>query len=109
MMSPMDSPLMTFGLAKPSLQVQVVSRQFIEQAHKQSRQEAGHQSRHVLGERVLLPRKLSAEFLKRTSTVLLGTVGRIERIGNGLDLLHLGSQFALNFLDGLQPAVDARR
>jgi hypothetical protein len=109
MMSPMDSPLMTFGLAKPSLQVQIVSRQLIERADKQSRQEAGHQGRHVLGERVLLPRELSAEFLKRTSTVLLRAVGRIERIGNGLDLLHPRPQFALNFLDGFHPAVDARR
>lgn len=104
-----DPSLMTFGLAKPPLQVQVVSRQLIERADKQSRQEAGHQFAHVLGERVLLARELSAEFLKRTPPVLLRALCRIERIGNGLDLLHLRPQFALNFLDGFQPAVDARR
>ncbi len=109
MMSPMDSPLMPFRLTKPPLQVQVVSRQFIERANKQSRREAGHQGRHVQGERIFLPRELSAEVVKRMSTVVLRAVGRIERIGNGLDLLHLRPQFALNFLDGLQPAVDARR
>jgi hypothetical protein len=36
-------------------------------------------------------------------------LSRIERIGNGLDLLHLGAQRLLNLLDGLQPAVNARR
>jgi hypothetical protein len=33
----------------------------------------------------------------------------IERIGNGLDLLHMRPQFTLNLLDGLQPAVNACR
>ncbi len=105
----MNSPLMTLGSAKPPLQVQVASRQFIERADKQSRQEAGHRGRHVLGERRPLPRELSAEFLKRTATVLLRTLSRVEHVGNGLDLLHLGQQFFLNLLDRLQPAVYACR
>jgi hypothetical protein len=105
----MDSPLVAFGLAKPSFQVQIVSRQFIDRAPKQPRQKAGHQSHQVLGERVLLLGEALAEFLKVTATVLWRALGRIERIGNGLDLLHLRPQFALNLLDGLQPAVNACR
>lgn len=103
----MDSPLVAFGLAKPSFQIQIVSRQFIDRAQKQPRQKAHHQSRQVLGERVLLPRKTLAEFFKLSATVLLGALSRIERIGNGLDQFHLRPQFALDFLDGLQPAVNA--
>ena len=71
MTPPMDSPLVAFGLAKPSLQVQIVARQFIDRPQKQPRQKADHQSRHVLGERVLLLGEALAEFLKLTATVLL--------------------------------------
>jgi hypothetical protein len=39
----------------------------------------------------------------------LRALSRIERIGHGLDLLHLRPQFALNLLHDLQPAVDAGR
>jgi hypothetical protein len=104
-----DSPFVTFGLTKPPFQVQIVSRQFIQRAHKQSRQKAGHQFGHVLGERVSLSGEFAAEFLKLTATILLRALSRIERIGNGLDLLHLGAQCLLYLLDGLQPAVNARR
>lgn len=67
----MDSPLVAFGLAKPSFQVQIVSRQFINRAQKQPRQKAGHQSRHVLGERVMSLGEGLLELLKLTATVLL--------------------------------------
>jgi hypothetical protein len=67
----MDSPLVAFGLAKPSFQVQIVSRQFIDRAEKQAGQKAGHQLDQMLGKRVRLPGEALAEFLKRTPTVLL--------------------------------------
>ena len=105
----MDSPLVAFGLAKPAFQVQIVSRHVIDWAQKQSRQKADHQSRQVLGERVFLLGESLAEFLKRAAAVLLRALSRIKRIGNGLDLLHLRSQFALNLFHGRQPAVDAVR
>jgi hypothetical protein len=90
----MDSPFVAFGLAKPPFQVQVVSRQFIDRASKQPRQKAGHQSGQVPGERVLLPGESAAKFLKRTAAVFGRALGRIERVGNGLKLLHLRPQFA---------------
>jgi hypothetical protein len=90
MTPPMDSPFVAFGLAKPPFQVQIVSRQFIDRAQKQSWQKAGHQPRHVLDERVMLLGESSAEFLKFTAAILLRALTRIERIGNGLELLHLG-------------------
>jgi hypothetical protein len=105
----MDMPLVALGLTKPPLQVQIVSRQFIDRTQKQPRQKAGHQSRHVPGERVMLFGESSAEFLKLAATVLLRALKRIERVGNGLDLLHLRPQFLLSLLDGLQPAVNAGR
>jgi hypothetical protein len=107
--SAVDSPLVAFGLAKPSFQVQIVSRQFIDRAEKQPRQKAGHQLHQVLGERVLLLGEAVAKFLKLLATFRLRAPGRIERIGNGLDLLHLRPQFGLNLFDGLQPAVNAVR
>jgi hypothetical protein len=105
----MDAPGVAFGLTKPPFQVQIVARQVIERTDKQARQKAGHQSRHVLGERVVLPGESAAEFLKLTATLLGQDLRRIECIGNGLDLLDLWSQFLLNLHDGLQPAVNAGR
>ncbi len=67
----MDSPLVAFGLAKPSLQIEIVSRQFIDRAEKQSRQKTSHQSHHVLGERVWLLGEVPAKFFKLVATVLL--------------------------------------
>lgn len=66
-----DSPLMAFGLAKPSFQFQIVSRQFIDWAQEQPGQKARHQSHQVLSERVLLLGEVLAEFLELTATVLL--------------------------------------
>jgi hypothetical protein len=43
----------------------------------------------VLSERVLLLGEVLAEFLELTATVLLRALRRIERIGNGVELLHL--------------------
>jgi hypothetical protein len=37
----------------------------------------------------------------------LGSLIGIERVGHGLELLHLRPQFGLNFRDGLQSAVKA--
>ena len=105
----MDSPLVALGLAKPPFQVQIVSRQFIDRTPKQPRQKAGHQSRHVPDEWVVLFGESSAEIFKLTATGLLRALKGIERVGNGLDLLHLRPQFVLNLLDGLQPTVDACR
>ena len=105
----MDSPRVAFGLAKPAFQVQIVAWQLIVRAHKQPHQKAGHQSGQVLSERVRLLRESLLELLKLTATVLLRAPSRIERVGHGLDLLHLGPQFVLNLLDGLQPTVNARR
>ena len=65
----MDSPLVAFGLAKPSFQVQVVSRQFIDRAEKQPCQKAGHQFRQVLGERVLLLGEVLAKLHKLLAPV----------------------------------------
>ena len=109
MMPPMDSPLVAFGLAKPSFQVQIVSRQFIDRAQKQTRQKTCHQSHQVLGERVWLLGEVLAKFIKLTATVFLRAVSRIERIGNRLDFLHVRPQFGLNFFDGFQPTVNAIR
>ena len=67
----MDSPLVAFGLAEPSFQVQIVARQFIDRAQKQPRQNAGHQSHHVLGERVIRLGEALAKFLKLAAPVLL--------------------------------------
>jgi len=88
-MPTVDSPLVAFGLAKPSFQFEIVSRQFIDRSQEQPGQKTRHQARQVPNERVRLPREVLAEFLKGAATVLLGSLGRIERVGNGLELLHL--------------------
>ena len=105
----MDAPRVAFGLAKPTFQVQIVAWQLIVRAPKQPHQKAAHQSDQVLSERVRLLGKSLLELLELTATVRLQAPSRIERVGHGLDLLHLGSQFVLNLLDRLQPTVNARR
>lgn len=104
-----DSPLVTFGQSKPALQIQIVSRQLIDRPQKQARQKAGHQFHQMLGERPLLLREFLAEILKPATTVVLGALSRIERIGHGLEFLHLRPQFVLDLLDGLQTAIYAAR
>jgi hypothetical protein len=47
------------------------------------------------------------QFLELAATLFDRTLGRVERVGHGLDLLDLGPQFLLIRLDRLQPAVDA--
>lgn len=104
-----DSPRVTFGQPKPALQIQIVSRQFIDRPQKQPRQKAGHQFHQMLGERSLLLREFLAEILKLATTVLLGALSRVERVGHGLEFLHLRPQFVVNLLDGLQTALNAAR
>lgn len=103
----MNPSLVAFGLTKPPLKVEIISRQFIERPDKQSREKAEHQFGHVLCERVLLPREPPAQFLKLAATVLLRTVIRVERASNGPHLLHLWPQFLLNILDSLQSTINA--
>jgi hypothetical protein len=104
-----DAPRVAFGLAKPAFQVQIVAWQLIDWAQKQSRQKAGHQSGQVLSERVRLLGESLLELLERTATVLLRASIRIERVGHGLDRLHLRPQLVLSLLDRLQPPVNAGR
>jgi hypothetical protein len=37
------------------------------------------------------------------------TVGRVERVGNRLDLLHVLTHLGLGVGDEVQPTIDARR
>jgi hypothetical protein len=107
MASAVDSSLVAFGLAEPPFQVQVVLGHVGERTDKQPSHEAGHQFGHVLAERTRQFGESPSEFLKLAATLFGGTLGRVERVSDGLDLLDLTPQFLLVLVDGMQPALDA--
>ena len=87
MASAVDSSLVAFGLTEPPFQVQVVLGHVGERTDKQPSHEAGHEFGHVLAERTQLFGESPLEFFKLAATLFGGTLGRIECVSNGADLL----------------------
>lgn len=63
----------------------------------------------MLSQRARLLGELLAEFIKGTAAILGRPLCRVQRLGHGPELLHLGTEFVLRFLDSFQPAVEAGR
>ena len=107
MTMPVNPTLVTLGLAKPSLQVQVVTRQVrIITADEQPRLEAPHHRRHLLPDRVRLDSQAIPQLGEIRVTLSAGSVGRFESDGNFDDLVHMLSDRDLRFLDRVQPSID---
>lgn len=101
--------LMTLRLTEPPFQVQIVLREVHEGAHEQSGHETHHQFHKVQCERIFLLGESLLELFKRVAPFFQRTVGRVERVGNRLDLLHVLPHFCLRVFDEVQPPVDGSR
>jgi len=104
-----NPPLMTLRLTEPPFQVQIVLREVHEGTHEQSGHETDHQFHKVQCERIFLLRESLLELFKRVAPFFQRTVGRVERVGNRLDLLHVLPHFCLRVFDEVQPPVDGSR
>lgn len=109
MAAAMNSPFMILRLAEPSFQGQVVLRHVHGGAYEKPGLEAEHQLRDVLRDRSLLSGESSSELLEIAMPLVQRTVGRVERVGNRLDLLHVLTHLGLGVGDEVQPTIDARR
>ena len=103
-----DAALVALRNAKPPLQIQiVVDRGQRVVANEQAGHETHHHHRHLL---VGLGLTVRETILQRLELLLpFGTAlrGRIERRGDGRDVLHVFTQLRLFGADGVEAAVDA--
>lgn len=107
MTMPVNPTLVTLGLAKPTLQIQVVSRQVrIITADEQPRLEAPHYRRHLPPDRVRLGSQAVPQLGENVVTVVTRAAGRIKRRGNFGDLAHMLLNRDLRLLDRIQPSID---
>jgi hypothetical protein len=99
--------LVSLRLAKPTLQIQVVTRQVrLITADEQARLETRHHRRHLPTDRVRLGSQAIPQRGEVRVTLNARAVGRIESGGNFDDLLDLLSDRDLRFLDRVQPSID---
>ena len=101
--------LMILRLTEPPFQVQIVLRQVHDGAHEQSGYETDHQFHKVQRERIFLLGELLLELFKRVAPFFQRTLGRVERVGNRLDLLDVLPHFCLGVFDEVQSSVDGSR
>src|SRR5260221_9922167 len=100
MTAAVDPTLMALGLAKPTLQIEVVTRQVrLVTADKQPGLEAPHHRRHPLPDRVRFGSQAIAKRLEEGSTLFARAARRIEGGGNLDDLTHMLLDRDLRLLD----------
>ena len=103
-----DSPLVTLGQSKPSLQIEIVP-EFLERvlADEKAGEEAHHHLGHVLVNRIIS----LLEFINQLFELLLAIRAiprsRFEGGGDLLDVLDLFSDCLLLGLDFVQTSIDA--
>lgn len=103
-----DAPLVSLGLSKESLQVQIVLRQVQEVASgKYARRETSHHSSHVLAERMGIRREPELDLVELRPALFRGAVVRIEGHLDGADVLDLSANLLLVLGDRGKPFVDA--
>ena len=99
--------LVTLGLTKPTLQIQVVIRQLgIITADEQARLEAPHHRRHLPPDRVRLGSQAISQRREDDATLFAWAAGRIESRGDLDDLVNVLSDRDPRLLDRIQSPVD---
>ena len=103
-----DAALVTFGDAKPTLQIQiVVERRKRVFAHEQTGQEARHHLSHLLVDRGLAVLEAIDQGLEFLLPLGASLRARFERRGDFRDVLHVVTQRLLVRSDGAETAIDA--
>jgi hypothetical protein len=110
MFVPMDAALVSFRLAEPPLQLQIVVWPIRPgSSHEQARLKTGHHLTHLLLVRILAIPKLVTQGHKLRLPTLRGAVDRIQQVSHEPNIFDLAANFRLGRLDGFQAAVDTRR
>jgi hypothetical protein len=103
-----DAALVSFRLAKPPLQLQIVMGPIRPvSSHEQARLKTGHHFTHLLLVHILAIPKLVPQGYKLRLPTLRGAVDRIQQVGDVLNILDLAANFRLGRLDSFQASVDA--
>ena len=103
----MNPTLMSLGQAKPTLQIEVVTRQVrLVTPDEQSRLEAPHHRRHLLPDRVRFGSQAISQRREDDPTLIARAAGRIEGRPDLDDLLNPLSDRDLRLLDRIESPVD---
>ena len=103
-----NSPLVAFGQAEPTLKIEIVLDLFeLSLADEKAAQEADHQRGHVLANRIVIPLESIDQRLKLLLAVRAIPLSRFEGRGYLLDVLDVLSDWLLLGLDMLQSPVNA--
>jgi hypothetical protein len=103
----MNPTLMALGLAKPTLQIEVVTRQVrLVPSDEQSRLEAPHHRRHLLPDRVRFGLQAISQRHECDATFIARAAGRIESRPDLDDLVNLLLDRDLRLLDRIKSPVD---
>jgi hypothetical protein len=102
-----DPTLMALGLAEPTLQIEVVTRQVrLVTTDEQSRLEAPHHRRHLPPDRVRLGSQAISQRREDDATSIAWAAGRIESRGDLDDLVNVLLNRDLRLPDRIESPVD---
>jgi hypothetical protein len=106
---PVDSSFMALGLAKPTLQIQIVSRnvRFVA-ASEQPWPEAPHQLGEMLAYRVLLALELVAQPVESHPTFAAPRCFRVQELADAAHLIRMESYFLEGLLCQGTPSINTR-
>src|SRR6516225_871879 len=103
-----NSPLVAFGQAKPSLKIEIVPDLLeLSLANEKAGQEADHQRGHVLANRILIPFESIDQLFELRLAIRATLSSRVEGRGYLLDVLDVFSDRLLLGLDVVHSPVDA--
>jgi len=95
-----DAALVPFGLSKPTLQIEVVLRHVrLFLSHKQPGGKAGHDTAHMLSDRIMALLELLLQDLKLRLTLGTRATVQCERRLDCPEILHMGSNGFLGVMD----------
>src|SRR2546425_778881 len=98
-----EAALVPFGLSKPTLQIEVVLRHVrLFLSHKQPGGTAGHDTAHMLSDRIMALVELLWQDLQLRLTLGTRATIRCERRLDGLDILHIITHGLLDVVDCCQ-------
>jgi hypothetical protein len=108
MTTPVDSSLMALRLAKPTLQIQVVSRKVGGiAASEQPRPETCHQLGKMLTHRILVVSKSVAQSIELRLTFVATSRLRVQSLADATYLARMGSYFLEDLLCQGTPSINA--
>ena len=103
-----NSPLVAFGQAEPSLKIEIVFDLFeLSLADEKPGQEADHQRGHVLANRILIPLESIDQCFELRLAILTPLLSRFEGRGHLVDVVDVLSDWLLLGLDVFQSPVNA--